>query len=349
LPRFLGVEFGEVTANALTSLLLIAGCATRALPACAAKADNTIAIGGVSGFNSLTNKGAIRKILATGRVGYYLHFSATNPKYFNLSSLAPTFAGTGNGIVEVSLGGGFNVAFWSTAWKRFPAAGFHPAAAVVNLDNNPKPFTSSWDKLADFKAFVDAGRSIGGVSLFAPIVSPNSSGGPCGPSCDADTLAEAHPWADAYWNEVRAAATYGGGLALDAPPAFYFGLPDETQRRAYQRFTQDAIAWATDKGLWVNFLVSPYFDYPNFLANAEKEYANLLAAKTLPSNWTILNYEVCGDPFPNPCLREKSPAFGAPVGDEDTPNTVASVTLWFAQHVRVRRYSGEYAGVLAPD
>jgi hypothetical protein len=153
----------------------------------------------------------------------------------------------------------------------------------------------------------------------------------------------AHPWAEAYWNEARAAATYGGGLALDAPPAFYFRLPDETQRRAYQQFTQDAIAWATDKGLWVNFLVSPYFDYPNFLANAQKEYASLLTAKTLPSNWTILNYEVCRGAFPNPCIRGKSPPFGAPVGDEDTPNTVASVTPWFAQHARVRKYSGKYS------
>jgi hypothetical protein len=340
---------GEMMRNALVLLLSLVDFVAFALPADAAKTDNTIAIGGVSGFNSLTNKGAISKILATGRVGYYLHFSATNPKYFNLSSFAPTFAGTGNGIVEVSLGGGFNVAFWSTAWKRFPAAGFHPAAAVVNLDNNPKPFATSWDNLADFKAFVDAGRSVGRVSIFAPIVSPNSSGGTCGPSCDVDTLAVAHPWADEYWNEVRLAATYGGGLALDAPPAFYFSLPDETQRRAYQKFTQDAISWASDNRLWVNSLVSPYFDYPNFLANAEKEYANLLAAKTLPSNWTILNYEVCGDPFPNPCIRGKSPAFGAPVGDEGTPNTVASVTLWFAQHAMVRKYIGKYAGVLAPD
>ncbi|MGF3028014.1 hypothetical protein ACQVP2_35140 [Methylobacterium aquaticum] len=313
----------------------------------AALLDNAVSLGGTFGFESLSDPAASVRFRASGRGGSYLHYSAVdNPA---LTNVAAAFAGTGAGVVEVSYGGGFNAGFWSRAdWQqKVIAKGFRPAAAVVNLDTSASPFVTRWSDSAGFRTFVDAARRNGGVKVLAPVASPNQSGGP-GASGDAATVAVIHPWSDPWWDDVKAAALYGGGIAIDAPPRFYFeGLPTPVQQAAYQQATRDVVAWGHANSLWVATLVSPYGEH-NFEANARRYYDTLRAADRLPSHWVILNYNGCGTAsgFASAC-KPGDAAYGSPVGTETTPNTQAATALWYARHARVRPYAGSYTGMLA--
>ncbi|KMO10864.1 hypothetical protein [Methylobacterium platani] len=297
--------------------------------------DAAVSLGGTSGFESLAAPSASAQFRASGRGGYYLHYSATdNPQ---LPAIARAFAGTGPGVAEISFGGGFNAGFWSTDWRRqVIAKGFQPTAVIVNIDLSATAFTTKWQSYADFKLFVDAARRDGGVKTLAPITSPNQSGG-SGAAGDATSVAVIHPWSDAWWDDVRAAALYGGGIALDGPPKFYFeGLPTAVQQKAYQQFTKDVIAWGHANNLWVSVLVSPYHE-KNFQAYAQRFYDSLRAADRLPSHWAVVNYNACGraSGFQDDCKPDAA-AYYSTVGTEGATNTQAAVALWYARHARVR-------------
>ncbi len=312
-----------------------------------AQPDAAVSLGGTYGFESLADPTAAGRFRASGRGGYYLHYSAVdNPQ---LTSIAAAFAGTGPGVVEVSYGGGFNPGFWgrSDYQQKVVGKGFRPAAAIVNIDTSDAQFSTRWSDSVGFKAFVDAARRDGGVKVLAPITSPNQSGGP-GAAGDAASVAVIHPWSDAWWDDIRAAALYGGGIALDSPPKFYFeGLPTTVQQQAYQQFSQEVIAWGHANNLWVSVLVSPYTEQ-NFEAYARRFYDTLRAADRLPSHWAVINYNACGTAsgFPTAC-QPGDAAYYSPVGTESTANTQAAAALWYARNAKVRPYTGTYAGMVS--
>jgi hypothetical protein len=310
--------------------------------------DVAIFLGGTDGFTSLANPSATQAYRATGRGGLYVHYNATDPVLFgpSLPAIAKTFAGTGGGVAELGL---FHPGFFANEWqKHLVANGLSPKVALINVPFKLQAGVSSFDakELATFKAFVDEARSVGGLQIIAPVLSPNSSGGK-GAAGDAATLAVAHPWTDSSWDDLRAAALYGGGIALDAPPAFYLhGLPSPVQVHAYQVFAQAQLEWAAKNKITAFFIVSPFFDASSFLRDAQAEYDSIAAAGTLPTAWVIESYSACDAPYPRACTKADA-AYKAPVGSETEADTEANVALWFARSAKVRPYTGTYAGAMA--
>ena len=237
-------------------------------------------------------------------------------------------------IAEVSLGGGFTPQFWSTAWKtNVTGYGFSPHLVVVNVDmaQADAPTGAPEAELMQFEAFAKSGRAYGGIEILAPVVSPNSTGG-AGFQGDATTLAIKHPWSDPWWDSLRSMAQIGGGIAFDAPPAFFLrGLPDQAQVGAYQAFTIAGLRWATEHRFWSTYIISPYFDGVSFGDDSEKVYRILRDAGALPQTWVVENYSECGAPYPRVCAAADA-SYLAPLGRDDEPNTEASVALWFARH-----------------
>ncbi len=302
-----------------------------ASPACA---QPKVVLGGIGGLPSLSDPNASSTFRETPATGFYVHFSATDPVLFapTMHSTAKIFADKPV-IAEISLGGGFTPRFWATAWKtNVTGYGFKPIIAVVNVDiaQAEAPAGAAEAELSDFEAFAKSGKAEGGLQILAPVVSPNSTAGG-GPVGDTKTLAVKHPWSDAWWDSLRSMAQFGGGIAFDAPPAFFLrGLPDQAQIKAYQAFTIAGLRWAADHHLWSTYIVSPYFDGVAFQSDSEKVYRILLDANALPQTWVVENYSECGPPYPRACTTADA-AFLAPVGRDDVPNTEASVALWFAR------------------
>lgn len=321
----------------MVKILLVIAFVALPLYTLSASAHPRVVLGGTGGLPSLSDPAASSVFRKAPAIGLYIHFNATDAVLFppTLRAVAKIFADKPV-IAEVSLGGGFTPRFWTTAWKtNVTGYGFKPLIAVVNVNVDSAqaeaPAGATEADLKDFEAFAKSGMAEGGLQILAPVVSPNSSGG-AGPEGDAKTLAVKHPWSDSWWDRLRTMAQVGGGIAFDAPPAFFLrGLPDQAQIKAYQAFTIAGLRWAADQHLWSIFIVSPYFDSVAFQSDSEKAYRILLDAEALPQTWVVENYNLCGPPFPRACTAADA-AFLAPVGRDDVPNTEASVALWFARH-----------------
>lgn len=292
-----------------------------------------VVLGGTSGLPSLADPSATSAFRARSGTGFYLHFNATDPLFAPaLPAIAKVFAGKPI-IAEIALGGGFTPQFWTTGWRKSVLSyGFAPTAAVVNVDMGKvdAPSAALSAEIEQFKAFAKAGRA-SGVTVLAPVTSPNDVGG-SGPEGDVKALAVRHPWLDPWWDGFRQMALIGGGIAFDAPPAFFLrGFPDHAQQAAYQAFTIAALRWATEHRLWTTFIMSPYFDGVVFQDDSENTYRVLQRADALPQTWIVENYSLCGPPYVKTCTASDA-AFMAPVGEEGELNSEAAVALWFSKH-----------------
>ncbi len=150
--------------------------------------------------------------------------------------------------------------------------GFLPSEANVNVD-----YTQLWTPLdlANWKSQVDLLRSQGVMNV-APVWSDNELS-------DVAT-------SDAFAN-IRAAALYGGGLSVDAPPEFVFDLAQGDN--AYIPALEALFRWCTANGLRSSMILSPdggAGNDPNLLANTQKLVAQLQAAGAMPSQFIMENY-----------------------------------------------------------
>ncbi|WP_428390597.1 hypothetical protein [Lichenicoccus sp.] len=150
--------------------------------------------------------------------------------------------------------------------------GFAPSETNVNVD-----YTQLWTPLdlANWQAEVDALRGHGIMNV-APVWSDNELS-------DVAT-------SDAFAN-IRAAALYGGGIALDTPPEFVFNLAAGDP--AYIPALEALIKWCTANGLRSSMILSPDGGAgvdPNLLANTQKLVAMLQAAGAMPSQFIVENY-----------------------------------------------------------
>ena len=106
-----------------------------------------------------------------------------------------------------------------------------------------------------------------------------------------------------FWANVRTAIAYGGGVALDTPPAYFLA-----RGAAYQSMVEQMIAWTEAQGYRVTLVVSPYdtgtdsagntagngYD-TNFLNETRQEIAILRKASDLPTSYGVENYSTTGD------------------------------------------------------
>ena len=277
----------------------------------------SVVLGGIGGLPSLSNPNASSAFRATPSSGIYLHFNATDPTFFS-STMRQYSEGLCRKpvVVEISLGGGFAPPFWTAAWKtNVTGYGFEPRIAVVNvaMEQAEAPAGAPEIELKAFEAFAKSGKTEGGLQILAPLFLQIRLVAR-GLRVMLRRWAIAHTWSDPWWDRLRTMALFGGGIAFDAPPAFFLrGLPDQAQIKAYQAFTIAGLRWAADHHLWSTFIISPYFDGVAFQRDSENAYRILLDADALPQTWIVENYNLCGPPFPRACTVA-DPSFLAPVG-----------------------------------
>ena len=152
------------------------------------------------------------------------------------------------------------------------AQGFLPSESNVNVD-----YSQLWTQLdlANWENVVNVLRSQGVVNV-APIWSDNEL---------SDVTAS-----DAFAN-IRTAALYGGGLAVDAPPQFINDL--SIGDSAYLPALEALFRWCTANGLRSSMILSPDGGVgvdPHLLANTQNLVAELQAAGAMPSQFIMENY-----------------------------------------------------------
>jgi hypothetical protein len=220
------------------------------------------------------------------------------------------FDGTGGGIAEL---GEFSPSWFSSVWKAlYTSQGFHPQAANVNVNTGNFNAQFSAADLARFDSFLTAAKGHG-MSNYAPVVTPNGGKEPL-------------TWSAPFWDNARKAALNGGGIAIDAPPAYVFG-----RGPAYLAFIEDEIRWGTSNKLRTAYIVSPYSDGSQFLAHTQNLVRALTASHALPTEWDVENYEA------DKAAAAKDMATTA--DHPDQPNPIATVALWLAEHAQTDRRS----------
>lgn len=290
--------------------------------------DMEVTIGGLQGFGDLAVDSNISQLIATGRVSLYMHWAAmleaTNSAWyfpgFDAFGDAPeillNFSGTGSGVAEMNIPTVGNTTqpsdpltyFINLYQDVYIDNGFVPIEVNVNLLTYTTP-----DSFSDFVNFVTAGQSFG-IQNFAPIFSPND------PTWDLNSFL------DPTWSYIREEALYGGGLALDAPPALFNNYGTNTA--AYEAFTAQEIQWANSNGLRSSVIISPDGDGTQFLNDTQQMIDELVSLGAVPTQWDVENYDVSvPSDYPNY------------IGSEDQPNTVANVALWVAQNAPITTYT----------
>jgi len=335
----------------MRGLIVIAWLA--ALPAYASECAmrrGDVAVGGLNpvatlhSLPSLANPANTSKLLATCRARLYLHWVGWIVlSYQERQSLA---AAAWQGFGGVTLESNFySSVVTGKPVLKLAAAPIDTPADIINSLTNPNhdytyfSFLAPWligpdevllngfqdsclsaaqsaQQVAEWKGIIDQYRAAG-VATVSVIFSPNNWGsGGC---------RVAGKFSDRAWDAVKRVARYGGGLALDAPPYFFFKQPE-----AYRAFTLAEIAWARANGVKVSVIVSPPPDdtvAQSLYARQTREFVGRLvdeskgAGTYVPNEWVAEDY----NPF-------QDPADPTVPGSEDSPDTVTAVALWLARH-----------------
>ena len=287
------------------------------------------------GYANLANPTSIPQLLDAGSIGLYQHAngnSALTPAQrmalwatWGITGVTPT--GQGQSIGEV---GGFvpvpadYLAYFGGAYPNevnmniITGSGDGSGSyTAVTGDASPGAvytgYTSAAD-LATMKTAIDAAMAAGAKNV-AIFMTPNGGG---------EDLAD--PFATgAYWANVRAAALYGGGIALDCPPTYWVlrGGP-------YQSIVAQMIAWANTNGLRSSLTVSPYAQNPDnaghsgnmgfdpvFMSNLQLMSLYLQDFGAMPSQWVVENYGEAGT--------------GNDVEQDGQPNSLNAAALYLAR------------------
>ena len=274
--------------------------------------STAVFIGGTVGFSDLGSSANTAALKSAGHVGLYMQESAIEAAYSagTLAAIASGMAGTGAGEAELNLQlasqvGGWFSSYWVTYFTNF---GLFPTEVNSVIDFS----STTW--IADFDATVVAARAHG-ITSIAPIFSPN-----------AGNLSLTSFSTDPTYADIRAAAILGGGLTLDAPPAYF------VQRGVdYQSFIYQEIQWAHQNSLRVTVIISPYNDDATFTSDTEDYVKMLDANNAIPSEWVVENY---GGSALN-------------VGSASDPNSLAGNALWVAQNGETN-VSGASTPVITP-
>ena len=277
-----------------------------------AASSTAVFIGSSVGFADLGVLANTAALKSAGHVGLYMQESAIEAAYSaaTLAAIASGMAGTGAGEAELNLQlagqvGGWFSTYWVTYFTKF---GLFPTEVNSVIDFS----STTW--VADFGATVTAARAHS-ITSIAPIFSPN-----------AGNLPLTSFSTDSTYAAIRAAAILGGGLTLDAPPAYF------VQRGVdYQSFIYQEIQWAHQNGLRVTVIISPYNDDATFTSDTQNYVKTLEANNAIPSEWVVENYG----------------GSALSIGSASNPNSLAGNALWVAQNGKVN-ISGASTPVITP-
>ena len=305
--------------------------------------DKNVFIGGV-GPNfcaGMGNAAGVSQMLALGNIGVYEHangISVCTPA--KRSTIWNTWAPTGinsNGMGQMvgEVGGFSPIPPVYTGYF----GGSYPNEVNMNILTNSGDGTGSYtagsgdaspgtvytgytsaSDLATMETAINAAIGAGARNV-AIFMSPNGGG---------EDLVD--PFATApYWANVRAAALYGGGIALDVPPNYFL------QRTApYQAMIAQMVKWAVAQGLRVSLTVSPYavaadsagntggcgYD-PTMLEATMQLVAYLKAAGAMPTQWIVEAYGLVSTT--PPCGTEND------IATDATAESLNAVALYLAR------------------
>ena len=271
---------------------------TSATPAADLSGGDHVFIGGTVGFDQL-GTGSLAASLTASGVALYMHANAMQGAYDagQLPAIAAAYADAGPGEAEFGFQSGANLTSYFQGYfaNVYLGQGVAPNEAniVLPVEASSAPAILTAADLASWETYVDTARAWGVLSV-APIISPNAG------------TEDISSWNDPYWQPAQAAAEYGGGLTVDAPPAYFLGRGSD-----YQAFTEQQIAWANAQGLRSTAIISPYGDTGSLLADTEAFVAKLAAAGTMPSQFVVENYST---------------------GGSDDTAELAQVAIWLAQN-----------------
>ncbi|WP_146123146.1 hypothetical protein [Burkholderia multivorans] len=260
------------------------------------KAESTVFVGGVIGFDALERAATSAPFRDTCRGGLYIHAyiwaklsdSQREKILLNFSGL-PT---------EIEIGIPRNAESWfkQVFKKQYLDIGVNARHAHVNGFNQ-----QSFLVWADF---VRVARDYK-LEIVAPVFSPNGG------------QYKQEPFKSSRWDFLREGAKIGGGLTTDSPPTFFLGQPE-----AYRNFVVDEIKWANGEGLRSTFIISPNKAGPNFMADTQRAVDYLDKRGALPAAWVVENYDAV---VPTSYINR--------IGDTSNKNTVLGVANWLARQV----------------
>lgn len=119
----------------------------------------------------------------------------------------------------------------------------------------------------------------------------------------------------AYFANMRAAALYAGGVALDVPPSYYIARP-----LRYQHYVAQVVRWRRAQHIRVSLTVSPHADGCRFddafMENTKKLVTDLRRSHAMPTQWVVERYD------PKNC--------GNDLADDSTPESLNAIALYLA-------------------
>lgn len=292
-----------------------------------------VSVGGTGGFNALADPDFTTALIATAHVRLYEHANAiasaiadapVSDPFAILTAIENVFSATGPGEAELGYVG---PNYFTLPANRYPAyyqyqyvrSGLNPNAANVNVPDRPAS-AIKFDRanVRAWKRWVLAGRSAGIMSM-APIVAPNAVWEPHS-RIFPPTRGEYYDLNSAFYDLARFEASYGGGIALDAPPHFFLTGGSGS---GYQGFIEQAIRWGNAHGIRTTVLVSPYPSRRGFSRETKEFVTVLVAHDAVPTEWAVDDYE------------NTNPNDARAMGPETRANTTTSVALWLALHAPV--------------
>ena len=167
---------------------------------------------------------------------------------------------------------------------------------------------------ADAFAYVDALRGAG-IPTVSIILSPNAN------ATDATT----YNFNNAYWNDARTRALYGGGWTSDSPPDYFF-----KRDQNYRDWVIAQHKWTIANGLRSTNIISPHASGTNFFADSVKYVRYFEERAAIPTQWVVENYTYVGEPPAGYVNR---------IGSEDNANNLAYAAKWLIGHVQGRAQS----------
>ncbi len=299
-------------------------------------ADNAIVLGGLQGFSDLANSANTLALRATGRAGFYAHIQSMGLPYSagpdTLPGIAQVFQNSGAYVAELDYTD--NVAsqaayFGSSLTGSFAQFGAMPDEALINMfssDDVNSLAQTNW------KTYIDDARAAG-IQRLEPIFSPNGD-------TSTSQIYDLNSFLDPVYNNVRAAALYGGGLALDLPPAYLYDLTGSSPALGakYLAFVEQEINWANANGIRSTVIISPYSSGVGFLDYTQDLVQRLQADGAVPQQYIVENYAATASPMEQYNY----------VGSDQNTNNLAGVALWLAQNAETTPMAGQSSATSVP-
>jgi hypothetical protein len=292
--------------------------------------DKNVFIGGTIGMPALTIPVNVTQMLASGKIGSYQHgtgmsalTSTQRSALFATWGLPPGGSGQSVGESDCSQ-------TTEDITGTYGTSGLYPVEVNINCvvgassytagagDVHPGTVYGGFVSPADLTTIETAinVKTAKAAKNVAPVITPNGS------NFDFDDLYAT----SAYWANVRAAAAYGGGLALDTPPVYFLA-----QSAAYQSIIAQMIQYEVSAGFRVSLILSPFLSSgtdpngntganaydPLFVEHAMAEIGILRSLNALPTQIIAENYATVGDP-------------NQPVNDT-TPESMNALALYLAR------------------